>query len=238
MNRASNRPGVLRTVSLTLLLVPLLAATVAARTPARYPAEPGLIEVVFAPESRVRLRDGVLRDFGAPALAGVDDALEPATAASWEKLSHVPEESVDRMRETGMANMGRTPARARAADPPRRRGPLGDRAHAEPARRRRRRGGRTGRRGTPFPREPPSHAGDRQPRGHRGSADAARGLRGTAERAGARRRDGHGRGGRAGPCGERGPVGRRDGRRQSIPYSVQRRSTWRTTAGSISSAAG
>jgi serine protease len=107
MKRASNRPEPLRTVSLVLLLVPLLAATVAAGTPARYPAEPGLIEVVFAPDSRVRLRDGVLRDFAVPALTGVDATLSAAGGAAWERLSHVPEETVDRLRDTGIANTGR-----------------------------------------------------------------------------------------------------------------------------------
>lgn len=120
MNRASNRsnrPDPLRTVTRSLpstlslplaLLASLAAVGAAADAPARYAAEPDLIEITFAPESRVRLRDGVLRDFATPALAGVEDAVSTAaTAAAWEPLSHVPEETVDRMRETAIANTGR-----------------------------------------------------------------------------------------------------------------------------------
>jgi hypothetical protein len=82
-------------------------APAAARAPARYPAETDWIEVMFVPESQVRLRGDELRDLSAAnALAGVADALAPLTDHRWQRLCDVPEEQLDALRAQGIANTG------------------------------------------------------------------------------------------------------------------------------------
>jgi len=116
MKTRTDRPWIARNLALPLLAAALAvlaapaapAAPARADTPARYACEPDWIEVVFAPESRVRLRDGELRDFGMPALAGVEATLRTASSREWHRLCHVSEETVDELRARGIANTGRT----------------------------------------------------------------------------------------------------------------------------------
>lgn len=90
------------------LVLSLLLPRSGTAEPTRYPSEPDWIEVVFAADSRVRLRDGALTDLGAPSLSGVDRALERATSWEWRRLCHLSEEAVDAMRERGVRNTGRS----------------------------------------------------------------------------------------------------------------------------------
>jgi hypothetical protein len=103
--------SIITRISLPTLLTVAWTAPAAptwADAPARYECEPDWIEVVFAPEARVRLRGGELRDFGVPALVGVEEILRTTAANEWHRLCQVPEESVDELRARGIANTGRS----------------------------------------------------------------------------------------------------------------------------------
>jgi hypothetical protein len=92
-----------------LLLAPslLLASPVRAQNEAaRYPCESDLIEVMFAPHSRVRLRGEQLQDLAIPALTGVDHVLQSFSDHRWERTCDVPEETLDEMQVQGEANTG------------------------------------------------------------------------------------------------------------------------------------
>lgn len=71
-----------------------------------YPAESDLIEVMFAPDSRVRLRGGVLVDLTTNALDGVDAALRNAGRTEWSRIADVPEQTLDDLQVRGAANIG------------------------------------------------------------------------------------------------------------------------------------
>lgn len=81
------------------------ASTAQAQAP--YPCEAGLIEVMFAQESRVRLRAGELRDLAGPALSGLDAALSGIAEREWSPLCGVPEETLDRLAAQGEARTGK-----------------------------------------------------------------------------------------------------------------------------------
>ncbi len=110
--RDKKRPTAL-IASLVVSVVPVAMAPAAPADPAaaaaggRYASEPDWIEVIFAPTSRVRLRDGALRDLGEPALAGVGVVLAQVDAPQWHRLTHLEESEIDAMRERGIANTGR-----------------------------------------------------------------------------------------------------------------------------------
>jgi len=78
-----------------------------------YPAEPGLIEVMFAPESRVRLRGERLVDLAGDALSGVDDALAGVPQVAWQRFCDVPEATLDDLAARGHARPSRQRGRHR-----------------------------------------------------------------------------------------------------------------------------
>ena len=73
----------------------------------RYACEDDLIEVIFEPESRVRLRNGVLVDLESRALTGVADALTSVGSFEWRRECDVSEEKLDEMQSVGQANSDR-----------------------------------------------------------------------------------------------------------------------------------
>ncbi|MBK8167725.1 MAG: VCBS repeat-containing protein [bacterium] len=88
-----------------LMLACLLVAAPAAGQE-RYPAETNLLEVLFIPESAVRLVGGVLVDHsGLDATAGIDALLMPRLH-DWERLSDVPEPVLDTWELEGEARTG------------------------------------------------------------------------------------------------------------------------------------
>lgn len=86
----------------------LTTAPVRATDAPRYPAEPGLIEVMFAPESQVRLRGERLVDLAGDALAGVDEALAGVPQVAWQRFCDVPEATLDDIAARGRARTGRS----------------------------------------------------------------------------------------------------------------------------------
>jgi len=71
-----------------------------------YPSEEDLIEVMFAPDSKVRLRNDALVDLTTNALAGVDDVLEVLEWFEWYRTCGVPEETLDEIQARGEDNTG------------------------------------------------------------------------------------------------------------------------------------
>jgi len=71
------------------------------------PTEEDLIEVMFAQDSKVRLRDGALVDLATNALAGVDDVLQKLEWFEWYRICDVPEERLDEIQARGEANTGK-----------------------------------------------------------------------------------------------------------------------------------
>ena len=74
---------------------------------AGYLCEENLIEVMFAPESRVRIRGGVLIDQATDALAGVDGALQMLVRVEWSRGCDLPEAELDEMQARGESNTGK-----------------------------------------------------------------------------------------------------------------------------------
>ncbi len=99
----SHQPG--PSMVLALLLAVLPAGT-AARAAAPYAAEPDLLDVVFAEDSRVRLRGGALTDLSTNALRGVDEVLARAGRWEWTRLCDVPEETLDEWQRRAEATKG------------------------------------------------------------------------------------------------------------------------------------
>ena len=71
------------------------------------PTEEDLIEVMFAQDSKVRLRDGALVDLATNALAGVDGVLQKLEWFEWYRICDVPEERLDEIQARGEANTGK-----------------------------------------------------------------------------------------------------------------------------------
>ncbi len=89
-----------------LLMLACLTAAVPAAAQERYPAEPNLLEVLFIPESAVRLVGGVLVDHsGLDATAGIAALLAPRPY-EWQRLSDVPEAVLDMWEIEGEARTG------------------------------------------------------------------------------------------------------------------------------------
>jgi hypothetical protein len=72
-----------------------------------YASVDDLIEVMFAQDSRVRLRNGALVDFATNALAGVDGVLQRLAWHEWQRICDVPEERLDEIQAKGEANIGK-----------------------------------------------------------------------------------------------------------------------------------
>ncbi|MEZ5358183.1 MAG: FG-GAP-like repeat-containing protein [Candidatus Zixiibacteriota bacterium] len=70
-----------------------------------YVCEDNLIEILFAPESEVRLRDGNIVDLKSNALDGVSAVLGKSTAV-WNRLIGLPEERVDELNRAGRTKSG------------------------------------------------------------------------------------------------------------------------------------
>jgi len=102
--------GTLRAGLLLLALVLLVPGgeTLAQRSErgAPYASEKDLIEVMFAAESRVRMRDAGLVDLSTDALAGLDAALADAGEYSWSRICDVEEEVLDRLQTEGESKSG------------------------------------------------------------------------------------------------------------------------------------
>src|SRR5512136_1658529 len=74
----------------SFVLSALVSTTIVLAQP--YPSEDDLIEVMFSPDSHVRLRSGSPIDLGATkALAGVDQVLQGLASIEWQRISDVPE---------------------------------------------------------------------------------------------------------------------------------------------------
>jgi serine protease len=72
-----------------------------------YPSEDDLIEVMFEPDSRVRLRGGVPVDLEAKrGLTGVSQVLQGLAWSEWQPISDVPEARLDEIQAQGQANTG------------------------------------------------------------------------------------------------------------------------------------
>jgi hypothetical protein len=72
-----------------------------------YASEADLIEILFARDSRVRLRNGALIDLETNALAGVDGVVQRLPWFEWYRICDVPEERLDEIQARGEANTGK-----------------------------------------------------------------------------------------------------------------------------------
>jgi len=72
-----------------------------------YACEDDLIEVMFAQDSKVRLRGGTLVDLTTNALSGVDGVLLKFAWFEWQRICDVPEERLDEIQSRGEANTGK-----------------------------------------------------------------------------------------------------------------------------------
>jgi len=72
-----------------------------------YACEEDIIEVMFAQDSKVRLRGGALVDLATDALSGVDQVLAKSAVVEWYRICDVPEERLDEIQARGEANTGK-----------------------------------------------------------------------------------------------------------------------------------
>ena len=94
-------------VSLNYLILVTLFATFPLPAHAVYRCEPNLLEVMFAQDSMVRLRDGALIDLsGKGALQGVNQVLAKAGTVEWRRGIAVPEADLDRLHQLAEARSG------------------------------------------------------------------------------------------------------------------------------------
>lgn len=98
-------------VGVLLLALAILAplGDALAQQPAQappYASEQDLLEVMFAQDARVRLREGTLIDLDTNALLGVDAALADAGPYAWSRICAVEEEILDRLQAEGEAKTG------------------------------------------------------------------------------------------------------------------------------------
>jgi hypothetical protein len=70
----------------------------------RYACEENLIEVMFAQDSKVRIRGGELVDLTTNALAGVDQVLAKSAIVEWQRICDVSEQRLDQIHARGEAN--------------------------------------------------------------------------------------------------------------------------------------
>lgn len=105
MSGTLHRRGTLPLAALSLLLATAPLSTRAAPTGA-YPCEPGLVEIMFSSESRVRLRDDALVDLSTNAVDGLSGVLATLERPEWLRLCDLPEERIDAMQSRGAALSG------------------------------------------------------------------------------------------------------------------------------------
>ncbi len=72
-----------------------------------FACEVDLIEVMFVPESKVRLRQKVMVDEATNALMGVNEILSEVKPVEWYRICDVPEEKLDELQIRGEANTGK-----------------------------------------------------------------------------------------------------------------------------------
>jgi len=108
----SSSRSIRQSIPRAFILVALLAfqavpEPLAQQEPAqRYPCEDDLIEVMFAPDARVRLRGGELVDLTTDAVAGVSRVLESVTSFEWSRICDVEEAVLDAIQARGETNTG------------------------------------------------------------------------------------------------------------------------------------
>jgi hypothetical protein len=71
-----------------------------------YPCHGNMIEVMFAPEAAMRLRDGAPVDPAAKAMTGVEAVLQKAAPYQWRRLCDISEERLDELQARGQAKTG------------------------------------------------------------------------------------------------------------------------------------
>ncbi|MEZ5199547.1 MAG: S8 family serine peptidase [Bacteroidales bacterium] len=72
----------------------------------QYDCEDDLIEVLFIPESKVRLRNGQLTDLATDALSGLENSLSDLEWMVWNRICDVPESEMDEWAVNGEKNTG------------------------------------------------------------------------------------------------------------------------------------
>ncbi|MCP4568280.1 MAG: S8 family serine peptidase, partial [FCB group bacterium] len=95
-------------VGLILVIVLFTASEYAGGEAVPYPCENDLIEVMFAPDSKVRLRGGEPVDLTRRAMIGVEEILQPAGEALWSRHCDLSEERLDELHALGEARSGET----------------------------------------------------------------------------------------------------------------------------------
>ncbi|MGB2990078.1 MAG: FG-GAP-like repeat-containing protein [Candidatus Zixiibacteriota bacterium] len=91
----------------TVCLLSFSSSEAATSSGQPYDCEEDLIEVMFAQDSRVRLRNGTLLDLATSALAGVDGVVQRLAWFEWNRICDVPEERLDEIQSRGEANTGK-----------------------------------------------------------------------------------------------------------------------------------
>ena len=90
-----------------LILAALMAGSVVAQVSTRYACEEDLIEVLFEPQTQVRLRDGAPSDLGTVrGLDGVDAVVDRLAWHQWSRGCEVPEERLDQIQAEGQLKSG------------------------------------------------------------------------------------------------------------------------------------
>ncbi len=91
--------------AVSLLLLP--SGEVASASNQTYACEEDLIEVMFAQDSKVRMRGDKLMDLSTDALAGVDAVLAKSALVEWQRNCDVPEERLDQIHSRGEISTGK-----------------------------------------------------------------------------------------------------------------------------------
>ena len=79
---------------LVLIILIVLCGQLPASDPP-YPHENDLLEIIFSPDSEIRLRDGALIDLAGKGLSGVDDLLNDVAWTEWNRICDLTEERLD-----------------------------------------------------------------------------------------------------------------------------------------------
>jgi hypothetical protein len=91
-----------------LSLFPFCSIRASAASQERYASEDDLMEVMFAQDSKVRMRGDKLVDLSTNALAGVDRVLAKSTTIRWQRICDLPEERLDQIHSRGELNTGKS----------------------------------------------------------------------------------------------------------------------------------
>ncbi|KPJ64695.1 hypothetical protein AMJ44_12280 [candidate division WOR-1 bacterium DG_54_3] len=91
----------------TAFMLSLFTAEAISAPKQGYDCEEDLIEVMFAQDSKVRLRGSTLIDYTSDALLGVDAVLAKFVRHEWYRICDVPEERLDEIQARGEANTGK-----------------------------------------------------------------------------------------------------------------------------------